>query len=96
MARYEEISKPKTCPWCGKTTGKFIQKIECAAGEPYTGNARVISRKPRHRKPQNEVDIDVLRITHDLFRDFHYGQFDTLRCAEYFANAAYRSGYQIK
>jgi hypothetical protein len=28
----------------------------------------------------------------DLFRDFKYGNFDKQRCAENFANAAYRIG----
>lgn len=88
MAYWDEIDKPKYCAWCGKATPRSIEEIKFPHDEPYTGNARVISRKQIPWEPQT----DDLRITHDLFRDFKYGHFDKLRCAEEFANAAYRIG----
>ncbi|ANS02973.1 hypothetical protein [uncultured Mediterranean phage uvDeep-CGR0-AD1-C123] len=88
MTYWDEIDKKKYCAWCGKATPKSIENIELPHGEPYTGNAQVISRKQIFYRKTH----DNLRITHNLFRDFKYGNFDKLRCAEAFANAAYRIG----
>ena len=78
-----EINEPMSCPWCGKVTRKYYEEIRLPRDAPYEGNARVISRK----RYNLERDTDVVRVTRDLWRAFDYGHFDTLRCAQSWANA---------
>ena len=86
MSHFDEIPDPKTCPNCNKKTGLYTETVLLRKGEEYRGNGRVISRTASHPQPMEEV-----RITRDLYRDFKYGNFCTLRCCESFANAVWNN-----
>jgi len=89
---HREQEEPTYCAMCDRKTSKLFCTIELPACEEYRGNAQVVSRKPIPYHPGRHI----LRLNRATFRGFDYGVFCKLRCAEEFANAAYKYGLRVK
>jgi len=95
------LQRPK-CPNCGERLRPTLRDNYATAERPRMAYRNVEVEPGKFRMQEMPTgDVDVVTLGGAASREWTgryraYGAFCTLRCAEAFANAAYKAGYRIK